>query len=304
MHVRAPHAWRAGRPAAALLPLLVATACATTGATFRSGVGDRFLERPPFYAGADLSPGGGLPAAHFPIAWQRGSTQPAMFEPKAEGDTPVAALLAEMNAYLDSLGVTTRIAVSGNTSGTPPDVMFGCQRDTSDECVKNGDATAGHDEAHLRLAVGLPSNDWTGWAAARMDSAGAPRALVLTLEIGEYFTRQKNLRGQKEVLLGTGHSVSVPWLTSLDTPVSVLQLTGALVGRDGLAIRIGAEGLLAQRTNLLESGFGLQRLISDEDIAALRNARRSDLAGQPLVWQAALRTLVGELTGRRDLIPR
>src|SRR5688500_5767660 len=128
MHARAPHALRAGRPAAALLSLLVATAGATTGATFRSGVGDRFLERPPFYAGADLSPGGGLPAAHFPIAWQRGSTQPAMFEPKADGDTPVAALLAEMNAYLDSLGVTTRIAVSGNPSGTPPDVMFGCQR--------------------------------------------------------------------------------------------------------------------------------------------------------------------------------
>lgn len=28
--------------------------CATTGATFRSGVGDRYLEHPPYYAGKAL----------------------------------------------------------------------------------------------------------------------------------------------------------------------------------------------------------------------------------------------------------
>ena len=50
--------------------------------------------------------------------------------------------------------------------------------------------------------------------------------------------------------LGTGFTKSLPWLTSLETPVAVLQLTGALVGRDGKAIRIGSEGFYAKRTRL------------------------------------------------------
>jgi len=44
--------------------LLVLTACATTGATVGSGVGDRFLEHPPYYAGG--SAGGALPS----VVWR------------------------------------------------------------------------------------------------------------------------------------------------------------------------------------------------------------------------------------------
>jgi hypothetical protein len=70
------------------------------------------------------------------------------------------------------------------------------------------------------------------------------------------------------------------------------------VGRDGRAVRIGAEGLVARRTPLLASSAGAQSLLTDEDVAALRTARRADLPGAPLAWQVALRTLVGELAGR------
>ncbi len=96
--------------------------------------------------------------------------------------------------------------------------------------------------------------------------------------------------------LGDGYDVPVPWLTSLDQPVSVLQLTGALVGRDGPAVRIGAKGLVVRRTHLLVSSMGAQALIRDEDVESLRTRRRDDLPGRPLVWQAALRSLVAELT--------
>src|SRR5690606_5469951 len=122
--------------------------------------------------------------------------------------------------------------------------------------------------------------------------------LVLTLEVGQYFPQQTNFAGAKAVDLGTDHTVRLPWLTSLETPVSVVQLTGALVNRQGRAVRIGAEGMLARRTGLVQSGFGLQALIRDEDVAALRSARRADLPGEPLVWQVALQNLVSGLTGR------
>jgi hypothetical protein len=79
--------------------------------------------------------------------------------------------------------------------------------------------------------------------------------------------------------------------------VPVLQITGALVGPDGRAIRIGAEGLHARRTGLLEGSIGLRTLITDEEAERVRSLRRDDLPGRPLVWQAALRRLVAELTG-------
>lgn len=37
--------------------------------------------------------------------------------------------------------------------------------------------------------------------------------------------------------LGRAHAVALPWLTSLETPVAILQLTGARMGLDGRAVR-------------------------------------------------------------------
>ena len=98
--------------------------------------------------------------------------------------------------------------------------------------------------------------------------------------------------------LGRDYTVGVPWLTSLEHPVAVVQLTGVLVGRDGRAIRIGAEGMLAKRSHILVSALGAQSLVSDEDLERLRTLRRHDLPNQPLVWQVALRNLVSQLTGQ------
>jgi hypothetical protein len=73
------------------------------------------------------------------------------------------------------------------------------------------------------------------------------------------------------------------------------------MGRDGRAIRIGAEGIVAHRTRLLVSGIGGQELLRDEDVAQVRTLRRDDLPGRPLAWQVALRQLVAQLTGRTAL---
>ena len=137
-----------------------------------------------------------------------------------------------------------------------------------------------------------------------MTRGAVPNALVITVETSDYFIRQKGLRGSKEVELGTGYTVSLPWLTGLETPVSVLQLTGALMNPDGTAVRIGAEGMLARQTGMLAGAIGAQRIITEKDVAELRTARRTDLAGQPLVWQVALRNLVAGLTGRAELAMR
>jgi hypothetical protein len=153
----------------------------------------------------------------------------------------------------------------------------------------------------MRLAVGRPSAAWTEWMREVMTGVGVARALVVTLEVGQYLPRQTGLRGDKQVELGTGHVAKLPWLTSLETPVTVLQLTGAVVDRDGRAVRIGAEGIVAHRTRLLVSAVGGQELLRDEDVAAVRALRRDDLPGRPLAWRVALAQLVAQLTGHAEL---
>jgi hypothetical protein len=281
--------------------LLAFTAgCASAGATFQSGVAPASLDRPPYYAGAAVTAGAER-IAHLPIHYQRGAEQAALFEPKGGAGSPAAALVAEMNAYLDSLAGTTRLSPRVAAVGTPPDVHFGCEVDAAGDCTEEGEVEGGGTNRRLQLSVGRPSEEWIGWASTALDSASADRVLLVTVEIGQYWPRQKGLSLAKEVRLGTGYSVSVPWLTSLEKPVAVLQLTGALVGRDGRAVRIGAEGMLAKRTNIVMSALGASMLLTDEDVEQLRTLRRDDVAGRPLVWQAALRNLVAQLTGRGEI---
>ena len=284
-----------------ILILTVLIGGCATGSTYRSGVGDKLLEHAPYYAGP-------APAAdsarigHLPVGYQRGSTQSPIFEPENKSGTPITAFLADLTAYLDSLGLTTRVASAPPPGrGTPPDVRFSCETDPAgpeDECATGGERALGRDDVVMHLAIGRPSSAWVQNAAAAMDSARVGSVLVVTLEIGQYRVRQRGLIGEKEVELGTRHVVSIPWLTSLETPVPVLQLTGARIGRDGQAQRIGAEGILARRTSLPISAIGGQALISDAEVEQARNARRDDLPGQPLVWQVALRELVRGLIGR------
>jgi hypothetical protein len=204
--------------------------------------------------------------------------------------------VAEMNAYLDSIAASAKLSPKSAEVGTAPDVHFGCvPAPVGGDCLGDGDADSNH---QLQLSVSRPSQDWIGWLGTALDSVSRDKALIITLELGQYWPRQKGFGLGKEVRLGSDYTVGVPWLTSLEQPVAVVQLTGALVGRDGRAIKIGAEGMLAKRTHIALSAIGAQSLVTDEDIARLRTLRRDDLAGQPLVWQVALRNLVSQLTGQ------
>lgn len=299
--------------------ILVATtvlglaACASTGATFRSGVGDSFLEHPPYVAGARTTPAAvaGARVGVLPVYYQPGAGQASLFDPRWGPGSPIAALLGEMNAYLDSLTTTggtkpimlvtgERISSAAPMSlGVPPDVRFGCITELDlpgEDCAERGDSALGRAGQRMKLAVGRPSAQWIGFAGEAMDAGGVKHVLVLTLEVGQYLIKQKGIVGRKSVELGTAHEVDLPWMTSLETPVTVLQLTGALMDRNGQAVRVGAEGILAKRTRLLVSSMRAQELLSDEDVTAVRTRRREDLPGQPLAWREAMRQLVGQLT--------
>jgi len=291
-----------------LAATLVLFGCATTGATLGSGVDDRLLDHPPYYAGAPaaVAAPAGVRIGHLPIAYQRGSADAPIFDPQGAPGSPMDSLLAGMNVFLDSLGVSVAIGEVAITADAaepiPPDVRFGCDARHAlfiDDCAARDDSVIGHGRPSMYLAVGRPSPTWTAYAKQWMHGHGVDRLLVITIEVGRYVPRQRGLRGSKELELGTDYTVGLPWLTSLDTPVSVLQLTGALVDSTGRAQRIGAEGVVARRTRLLVSALGGQEMIGDEDVQRARVEKREDIPGQPLAWRVALVRLVEQLTGRR-----
>lgn len=281
----------------ALVPV---SACASTGATLGSGVGDRLLTRPPYYAGSGIAGSGPVTVVHLPVTYQRGANQEATFDPPASG--AMARLLSDLNGALDALDASSPVEAPPAEPGlVPPDVQFNCWTDggfPDDECAVSGDTALGRSRQTMRLAVGRPSPEWTERMAASLARHGADAVLVITLEIGSYFVGQRGVAGAKEVELGTDHVVSLPWITSLETPVSVIQLTGVLVDATGRARRIGAEGLLARRTPMHVSSVDAQTLITEEDVIALAAARRDDLPGRPGVVEVGLRNLVeGLLAG-------
>lgn len=73
---------RSLRGFAGVLSAGLIAACATTGSTMGSGVGDSFIEHPPFYAGRAPA-AGPAPAIGFPpVLYQRGASQPEIFDPE------------------------------------------------------------------------------------------------------------------------------------------------------------------------------------------------------------------------------
>lgn len=272
---------------ALLVGALLLQGCAS--GAFRSGLGPQSFTRAPYYSGrAPVT----ASVAWLPIAYQRGGAQPPMFDPA--GGASMQALLSEMNTYLDSLMSGPRLAVPAPLPGSPPDVSFACAMDVAGDCLEAEDEVSSPAEQgrSMTLAVGRGSGEFGSWLGGALRESGATHALVITIEIAPFWPRQTGLRGDKVVDLGTGHSQELPWLTSLDDPIWVIELTGAVVDSTGHAVRIGAEGLFAKRTRFALSAIGGTESVREEDIAQLRALRREDLPSKPLVWRAALEALV------------
>ena len=287
---------RARRHAATLLPslaLLALGACASSTSTRAYQ-----MDKAPYYRG-DVAPAGArlavLPVSAPAIRTFRGDTS---------APPQLRALLDTIDNRLATLVAGPRLATTALIEGAPR-VRFGC--DAPDEPTtrfrsalyspgcNEVDETTGR---HNQLDVTSGTKAWRDRVAGVLDSAGADHLLIVSVEMSDQWPVQKGWSIAKEVRLGTGHSVGIPWLSSLEVPVSVVQLTGMLVDRTGKVRRSGAEGLLAVKTSSAASLMGIQKAVSDEDIARLRvGQRRTELPGAPLVWESALETLVAQLAG-------
>jgi len=223
---------------------------------------------------------------------------------------PQKALLAVIEtarpafeAALDSLAAPVLPDSAGDFGDGAPTVYVGSPKGffASEPLAGSDDLEPARDAVRVRTTD--PSGAWKKRLRSAAQEAGATHVLVVTLELSDYPVSQKDWKGSKAVDLAAGHTTPVPWLTSLDQPVEVLQWTGSLYTADGKLARAGAEAFHALRTPFRESAVGLQRATTPDVLEQALAAPRNDVAGAPPGWLVAMANVVAELTGRPRVQP-
>lgn len=143
-----------------------------------------------------------------------------------------------------------------------------------------------------------PSPAWRTAVSTQATELGAGRVLITQLDLVQYPKADKGFFGKK-VVLGTHHENKVRFLSAIDKPIEVLQLSGAVLAADGTELCAGAEGIIGS-----DSPFWVQVLEAGKDIddatleQVLHNERREDVPGAPLNWQVAADQLLWNLLRR------
>lgn len=259
-----------------MLRLFVLSLLVAIPAGAAAGIQRGNFDRAPFYDGK--VPGGIARVAHAPVGYR---SDAGSLDLTPVTSPALAAMMDSLRAELDRMRPGLALTFEAPGSGSP-DISFGARRGGvgADGVPLSPTEVDPREPRRMAFDVETPGKTWR----ERVREAGAPEAvLVLQLGFGDLWARQADWKGNKQIEIGTGRKVAVPWLTSLDDPVQVLQLTGALVSRDGRLLRVGAEGIAARRTGMGASVLGAQEVFSEADLAPLAGE-----AG----WREALHALV------------
>jgi len=265
--------------------------------SFRSG-GEITVEKPPYFHSFSKISIGGANVGHLPIVLDRRAVDPT-------SQNISKALLEKMSSFFTAAGWTSKLEAINLPIDAAPDLFFGNPAMFGSPV---GSSKYEEDKVHppMVLFYRNASEKWKTELAKVAAAGEVDYVLFTTIGVSEYFVRQTNLLGKKELSLGTNYNVPVKWLTSLEDPVEVLHITGALLDKTGKILRVGAEGIIAAKTaSVLESALDLRNVISEEEINRVMNdVRREDLPDKPLAYQVALQNLVANLLQRSDLVVR
>ena len=222
------------------------------------------------------------------IAWTPVMTPATKAAFTKRGDAPSGTMQALLDTLNASLAAMLKGAprVSDERLATlvegAPEIRFGCEQELFGEAVRTGKwyHSAGcvepEDKTNLRnsLWIQTGTKDWRKRAAAAMAGDSADYMLMLSLRIGDQYP-WSGWRG-KGIRLGTGYDAELPWLSSVDKPVTVVQLVGTIVDREGKPVRSGAEGLFASKPGGITFLLGGQQAVSDTQLAELLAATRRE----------------------------
>ena len=258
------------------------------------------VEKPPYYHGR---------LSKLNLANARIGHLPVVLDIRTADEKTVGVwreLLDAMNAFIDTEEWTLPLGPIDLPPDHAPDLFFGFADMWGAPVtgLSYSDDEKGDEIPPMVLYKKNASNEWKAGLLDLARREGVEYVLFITVGFSEYLVRQATFLGKKEITLGTGHPIPVKWLTSLDDPVEVLHLTGALIDETGKILRQGAEGIVAaEPASFFESIISLRNTIDPEVIDKLTTeVRREDLPGNPLNYRVALQNLVANLIGRRELI--
>lgn len=276
------------------LVALLASACTALPAAI--DVGQSYRDQPLGPALSDAGPPPPLDGrlVHAAVAIDPWTADSLPAEALAELQALDARLNTELARIAGSVPLRERLPAEGG-----PKLFVGLP--TEDGGVDFADLDAAPDRRRVALIrTWSASRAWRDQVRALLAREQADHLLLTWTGIGTRYPLQDDAIGSKRLPLGTGHAPSLPWLTALDVPVEVVQLTGLLVDREGRVVRSAVEGMIAVPTRFAESVLGLQRSVQAADLRALPARVRDDLPGRPPVLDVALGHLVAQLTGRTE----
>lgn len=224
--------------------------------------------------------------------------------PNQEVQAVLDRLLPQCEQFLQELGISKQLGIPSEANlGDLPEIYVGHPEGfwAPDDVFSDEDRERYGRHVAL-ISVSDPPLRWTKQIAERVAELSAAYVVYVTLELSDYAVAQTNWKGSKAIELGTGFTLAVPWLTSLDQLAEVLQFKGVLYRADGRFVRAGAEAFHAQRTPFRQAILNTQRSMRAPELEAAFLSARPDLPGQQLAWQVALQNLVAQLSGRTDLL--
>ncbi|MFC1608467.1 hypothetical protein ACFL47_10910 [Candidatus Latescibacterota bacterium] len=237
------------------------------------------------------------PVGHMPVELDL-RLQTAWLESKRKDN--IKPFIDAANGFLKELNLSAPVPAIDLPIRDAPDIYVGSSKSFNSPLNNYGDD---EDKRPMYVYYSNPTGVWKEKFLTMVSNENNDFYLYITIGFSEYFLRNKNILGSKELEIGTGYTEQAKWLSSLDTPSEVLHFTGIVINKEGTILRAGAEGIVAKRPDLFDSIFNLRDPINDEELKKLlTEIRRDDLPGKPLNWQVALQNLVAQLLNRSDNI--
>lgn len=236
------------------------------------------------------------PVAHLPVALDKMMSEEFFYRGREAAFRP---LLDRVNGYLDSLAWTNALSVELPAKGAPWLFVGSSEAETAPGSTM---MMRDEDDLYPPMAMHLqkPSKEWKKAFASAMAQQQAEYALVIWVGLTEYPKANKGLF-KKKVVLGTDYEHEIRFLSAVDKPVEVLQLTGLLLDREGNVIRAGAEGFLHEDSPFWAQVLNIGTTVDDNALRKLmEEERREDLPGKPLAWRVAAHNLVKKLASRPE----
>lgn len=207
-------------------------------------------------------------------------------------------ILDHFEVYLDSLEWLYRMEDETlNSSGAPYVYAGSAEGETAPPHAHL--LREDHEEyPPMVLHVNKSSKQWKKNYTEKLTASNADYMILIWVGFSEYPKADKGLF-KKKVVLGTGYEREIRFLSAIDKPVEVLQLTGVILNKKGDVMKAGAEVFLHQDTPFWAQVFDMGKAIDDETLQnVILEEKREDLTGQPPAWQVAIYHLMQNLTER------